>query len=169
MTGLRSTLKWLDDYLEIGICVVLLIFMTSLIFVQVIMRYVFSNSLTWSEELARYVFIWLIYLGISYSCKEIKHIKIESALYLFPKSWRTVVTIVGDVLLTLFAVFIVYRGLGIVKFQSISRSAALNIPMSYIYSAPVVGFFLVIIRQTQTIVHRIANRAAGDNREKDAI
>lgn len=49
--------------LEAHLLVISLAFTTLLIFVQVVMRYVFNNSLSWSEELARYVFIWQIWLG----------------------------------------------------------------------------------------------------------
>ena len=66
---MKKILKWLDDNIELYICVFLMSFMTLLVFVQVVMRYVFNNSLSWSEELARYTFIWLIYIGISYGCK----------------------------------------------------------------------------------------------------
>ncbi len=152
---LSKTLKWLDEYAELGICVLLISGMTLLIFVQVIMRYVFSNSLSWSEELARFTFIWMVYLGISYACKHMKHIKIESALFLFPKKWRGGVVILGDAILFLFAIFVVYKGIDIVKFQHISKSPALHIPMSFIYAAPVVGFCLAAFRQAQTILFRI--------------
>ena len=54
-------LKWLDNYLELTVSVFLMSLMTVLIFLQVVMRYVMHNSLSWSEELARYTFVWLIY------------------------------------------------------------------------------------------------------------
>ena len=74
-----KVLKWLDANLEKYCCVVLMSVMTVIIFVQVVARYVFQNSLSWSEELARYIFIWLVYLGISYGCQMRKHIKIDAA------------------------------------------------------------------------------------------
>ena len=95
---MKKILKWLDDNIELYICVFLMSFMTLLVFVQVVMRYVFNNSLSWSEELARYTFIWLIYIGISYGCKLRKHIKIDAALYLFPKKVRPYVVLLGDIL-----------------------------------------------------------------------
>ena len=59
-----KVMKWFDEYAEISVCVVLMSTMTVLLAVQVFMRYVMGASLSWSEEIARYLFIWLIYLGI---------------------------------------------------------------------------------------------------------
>ena len=54
-----------------------LILMVALVFIQVIMRYIFNNSLSWSEELVRYIFIWQIWLGASVGAKNNDHIRIE--------------------------------------------------------------------------------------------
>lgn len=149
-------LNWLDEHLEESICVVLMTFMTVLIFVQVIMRYVFHNSLSWSEELARYCFTWLVYIGISYGCKIRKHIKIDAALKLFPEKTRPYVIILGDLCVLAFAVYIVLTGYQFLQFQSSASklSPALQIPMQYISAAPMVGFALAVIRTIQTILFR---------------
>lgn len=150
-------LKWLDENIELYICVFLMSFMTLLIFVQVVMRYVFNNSLSWSEELARYVFIWLIYIGISYGCKLRKHIKIDAALYLFPKKVRPYVVLIGDLLFIAFAIYITVTGFAysMDQIQYNMRSPALKIPFQYIYMSTVVGFGLATIRQIQTIIYRV--------------
>ena len=54
---MKKILKFLNDYLEETICIILMSIMTIIIFIQVIMRYVMHNSLSWSEELARYCFV----------------------------------------------------------------------------------------------------------------
>ena len=152
-------LRFLDKYFEISISVFLLLFMAALIAVQVFMRYVVGESLSWSEELARYVFIWLIYLMISYSAREMKHIKIDVALSMFPVSWQKWVVILGDLLFLAFALFIVKTTYSLVLKQMMldQRSTALAIPMWMIYAAPGVGFFLTSIRQIQTIIWRVRN------------
>lgn len=154
---MKKILKWLDENAELYLCVFLMSFMTLLIFVQVVMRYVFNNSLSWSEELARYVFIWLIYIGISYGCKLRKHIKIDAALYLFPKKVRPYVVLIGDILFIAFALYITYTGFkySIAQIQYDMRSPALKIPFQYIYMSTVVGFGLATIREIQTIIYRV--------------
>lgn len=152
---MKKILKWLDDNAELYLCVFLMSLMTLITFIQVVMRKVFNNSLSWSEELARYVFIWLIYIGISYGCKLRKHIKIDAALKLFPKKMRPYIVILGDVLFILFALYIVKTGIvySMSQRQFGMRSPALKIPNEYVYMSTVVGFGMAVIRQIQTIVY----------------
>lgn len=160
-------LSWLDEKFEISIAVFLMSLMTILIFVQVVMRKVFSNSLSWSEELARYLFIWLIYLGISYGAKIRKHIKIDAGLKLFPKKMRPYIVIAGDIFFFLFAVYIIYTGYQYVLMQAAynKMSPALGIPYKFVYAAPMVGFLLTSIRQIQIIVYRVKSFKSGEEWE----
>lgn len=157
-------LKKLDENLEMYICIVLMSVMTILIFLQVVMRYVFQNSLTWSEEMARYIFIWLVYFGISYGARIRKHIKIEAALRLFPKKVRPIIVIIGDILFLVFAIYIVYGGgiLVLKQFKLGQLSPAMHIPMWFLYSAPVVGFLFTAVRQIQAIIYRIGKLVRGE-------
>ena len=138
-----KVLKWLDANLEKYCCVVLMSVMTLIIFIQVVARYVFQNSLSWSEELARYIFIWLVYLGISYGCQMRKHIKIDAAL-----------VIIGDLFFLAFAIYVAYTGLGY-SLKQTRVSSAMGIPFKYVYISTFFGFGLAVIRQIQTILYRI--------------
>jgi TRAP-type C4-dicarboxylate transport system permease small subunit len=156
-------LKWLDEKFEMTLCVALMSLMTVIMFIQVVARRVFSRSLSWSEELARYLFLWLIYLGISYGAKIRKHIKIEAFLAVFPKKARPFVTILGDILFLGFAVFIIYTSFIWVQRQIMlgQLSPALHVPMWVIYASPFVGFIMTSIRQVQTIIFRVRELKKG--------
>ena len=73
------------DHLEEFFMIPLIFAMSIIIFIQVVMRYVFQSSLTWSEELARYMFVWLVYFSVSYTARREKHIRIDAAINLYPK------------------------------------------------------------------------------------
>lgn len=78
-------LKWLDRNFEEKLLVILLIVTVTLTFIQVVMRYIFHNSLAWSEELARYLFLYLIWIGAAYAVKREQHLRIEIILNRIPK------------------------------------------------------------------------------------
>lgn len=155
-----KALRFLDENLEKMICVICLALMSVIIVLQVFFRYVLGNSLSWSEELARYLFIWMIYIGISYGVKMDKHICVDAVYTIMPKGAKKWYAIVAYALFLLFAVAIVYFGILVVGMQISSGqvSPAMGMPMQYVYAAPVVGMILTTIRLIQKIVE--AFRAA---------
>ncbi len=66
-------MKYVWEHLEEFFIIPLMFAMSIIIFIQVIMRYVFQNSLTWSEELARYMFVWLVYFAVSFTARREKN------------------------------------------------------------------------------------------------
>ena len=109
------------DKLEEYVLCASLVVTTLIIFVQVIMRSVFNSSLTWSEELTRYIFIWQIWMGVSIAQKDKAHIK--------------VVDVIATILLIAFNIFLVTSGIDLVQ-QMITRgnvSSAMRMPMWIVY------------------------------------
>ena len=105
---MKKILNWLNDNAEMYICIVLLGLFSVILFIQVIARYVFNNSLSWSEESARYLFIWLVFIGISYGSKQMKHLRIDVFLNIFPKKIRPYILVLSDIIVMLFAAVVFY-------------------------------------------------------------
>ena len=143
------TLKKLWDHLEEYILVYSMMFSVALVFLQVIMRYVFSSSLSWSEELARYLFLWQIWLGASYAVKERKHLRIEAVQSMIKSaSGKIRFELVALFLWLVFSIFMVYKGGELVKLLFVRGqvSPAMRVPMAYAYASVPVGCLLMSIR-----------------------
>lgn len=126
-----------------------MMFSVALVFLQVIMRYVFSSSLSWSEELARYLFLWQIWLGASYAVKERKHLRIEAVQSMIKSaSGKIRFELVALFLWLVFSIFMVYKGGELVKLLFIRGqvSPAMRVPMAYAYASVPVGCLLMSIR-----------------------
>ena len=124
------------DKLEEYLLCASLVVTTLIIFAQIIMRSVFNSSLTWSEELTRYIFIWQIWLGVSIAQKEKQHIKVE-LLFSFIKNekFKDVVDIIATLIMIAFNVFLVIKGSELVG-QMIVRhnlSGAMRLQMYIVY------------------------------------
>ncbi len=121
--------------LEKNILIGSLAFTVVLIFIQVVMRYVFNNSLSWSEELARYIFIWQIWLGANVGIRMKRHIRVEMLTTQLNFSARGWINFLALALLLGFFIFLVVNGYQL-SMKMASRNAvstALNIPLSIIY------------------------------------
>jgi TRAP-type C4-dicarboxylate transport system permease small subunit len=68
-------ITFIKDNFEEIICGLLLGIMLLILTYQVVLRFIFNSSNAWSEELARYLFIWFIFIGASYAAQKTAHIK----------------------------------------------------------------------------------------------
>ncbi|MBY0223168.1 TRAP transporter small permease [Sporosarcina aquimarina] len=146
-------LRWIDHNLERVILFILLLIMTVVIVLQVFMRYVVESSLTWSEELARFCFVWLIYIGISYGVKKAKHIRVEALLSVFKRRGKYVINMIAYLLFLFFALFAVYYGFSIYQVIKDTGQVApsIRISMSIMYLGMPVGMLLTSFRLIQRI------------------
>ena len=165
-----KVLHFLDENLEKCLCVALITFMSVVIVVQVFCRYCLGNSLSWSEEVARYAYIWLIYIGISYGVKMDKHICVDAVYALMPKKMQPVYALFGILGFLVFALFAVYYGAQVISSIAATGqiSTGAHIPMQYVYAAPAVGMTLTAIRLIQQIVKTVKQIQHGEE-EKEGV
>ena len=150
-------LRWLDKHIEEVLLVVFSVIMVTAIFMQVFMRYVLGSSLAWSEELARYCFIWLVYLGISYGVKKQRHIKVDVVLILLKDKWKVVLNIIANLIFLAFAIFVIVYGYSIASrlLAFGQTSPALQLPMGLVYLATPIGMGLTAFRLIQQLVQLV--------------
>ena len=113
---------------------------------QVIMRYVFSRPLTWSEEAARCIFVFVSFIGISYAYRQKGHIRMEVVVNLFPQAVRRgleVLINLGTIALFCYMIPFSFRFIGI---QAGVKATATHIPMSIVYTALPLGMALSCVR-----------------------
>ena len=117
--------------------------MLFIIFLQVIFRYVFQYSLTFSEELARYLFTYTVFFGTATLARENGHIIIGTLTQKLKGNIAKYTKIVAYICTLLFVIILFYQGLRMVMLTSFQTSAALRISMSYVYLAiPVASFVM---------------------------
>lgn len=159
-------LKLIDEHFEEAIVVVLMAMMTALIGVQIFMRYVMGASLSWSEELARYFFIWATYIGIAYAVRKDAHIRVTMGTDLLAAGGQIYARILTHVIFGAFALFVMYQGWFMVEktFRFGQKSASLGLPMGILYLAPFTGFLLVVLRLVQAVVLDLRSAKGGSTR-----
>lgn len=166
-----KVLKWLDENFEEKLLMVSLVFTVSIIFLQVVMRYVFKNSLSWSEELARYIFLYQIWLGASYAAKKRAHLRIEILKSKFKGAGRIWFDTFAIIVWLIFTVFLAYKSTSLTMFI-FSRgqlSPAMRMPMGFAYASVPFGCWLMSIRLVQNILDNIKSINNGSYLDKEGI
>ncbi len=148
-----SILKWLDEKFEESILVVSLIMTVSIVFAQVVMRYVFKSSLSWSEELARYIFLYQIWLGASYAVKRRNHLRIEIVKNNLSPRNKIIFDTFALLIWLAFSIFLAYKSfiLTLTISQRGQLSPSMRMPMGYAYASVPIGSGLMCIRLVQQI------------------
>jgi TRAP-type C4-dicarboxylate transport system permease small subunit len=119
--------------------------MTVIIILQVFLRYLFLFSLSWSEEVARYLMIWASFLGASLAVKYGLHIGVEFLVNRIAAGPKRAVTLAAKMSMLFFLVLFTIGGLQVAWALRDQDSPALLFSMFYAYlSAPVGGVFMVI-------------------------
>jgi TRAP-type C4-dicarboxylate transport system permease small subunit len=150
----RGCWPFLDLFLEIIICL-LFVSMVAISAAQVFWRYVLNASLVWSEELARYLFIWIVFLASPLGIHQGTHIGVDLLMSHLPSKWRRAALIFTHLFILLFLVFLIVLGLRVVKMNMTQTSIAMEIPMGYIYLGIPTGALLMILYTLRSIRERL--------------
>lgn len=142
---MEKTVKILDAILT-RVLVLLMFCLVGAVLWQVISRYVFSSPSSWTEELARFLLIWISLLGAAYAFRSGMHLALDiipKKLTARPARWLKNFTIV---LIVVFAVSVLVIGGGSLvqlTWELKQYSAVLGLPMAYVYSViPVSGILI---------------------------
>lgn len=123
--------------------------MTLLIFLQVIFRYIFKESLSWSEELSTYLFIWLTFIGASIATREGTHINVGMFISSRKsKVTRKILTVFANTLSMFFLGVLTVYGFNIaaqiLKFKQVSASMPFLL-VGIIYFAVPIGSLIMFL------------------------
>lgn len=119
--------------------------MTLVVLLQVIMRYVFNRPLTWTEEFARYLFIYITFLGAGVLVYERGHLFVEVIFNHLPVKVKYIVQLVIDIIVFSFSVYLAFSSRASMEFASGSKSTAMQIPMEYIGMSVMTGAVLMAV------------------------
>lgn len=144
---MKKILNFLGNIEEKLLCV-LLPFMCVVIFVATFCRFTKIISLPWSEELARYCMVWIIFIGIGSAAKTGGHFCVEAITMILPKAVRNILGMVRIVIVGGFHLFVSFYAVKIVQNQMMMQQVtpSLKWPMWIIYAAIPIGSILMTIR-----------------------
>lgn len=148
-----KALKWLDKNFEEAVMVMLLMIMTVIMGVQVCARYLFNFSLSWTEEITRYLFVWSGFLSIGFATQKAIAIRLEQLTEKLKGKVKSAVFIIDYAIeFVLFAYMIpaAWRYL-MTAIESGQVSTACEMPMWILQASPFVGFVLVEVRLVEKI------------------
>lgn len=159
----KKILKNLNQHGERYLTLPLYTMVVITIFMEVFRRFFLSYSSIWSEEIARYAFIYISWIGAAAAIKERAHIRIDVILPLLSNKWKTIVFIFGDTITLILACIALYWSmepvLTSIHFGSVTHG--LRISQAWFLIAVPLGFGLIVLRLLQSMKRDISDLIAG--------
>ena len=140
------------------VLVFLLVAMTLTVFSQVIARYIFEAPLSWSEELARFILIWLSMLSAAYAFKTKSHFALTILANKLPEKHREFTSFCVNILVAIFFLIICYYSVIFVHSVNGHVAPALQISMQIPYSSIIVASGLITIFSILSAVKIISKK-----------
>lgn len=126
--------------------------MLSIVFLQVISRYVFSYTPSFAEELSRYLFVWVVFLALPLVAKSGGHMAIETITSRVKGAKLKFCRVMADIFTIAFLLLMTVYGVRMVSIADFQTSPAMVIPMSWVYAVIPFGCAIMCFN---VIVHLI--------------
>jgi len=153
---MKKILFFLKHFEEI-IAGILFVIMVIVINVEVFNRYFLLSPGAYSEEIAKYLFIWSVFFAMVYAVKENGHIITNVIPDKTPLYIQQLIDITSIVIFIIFSIFMIYHGyIYTMKMYQFERlSEAMGAPLYYFCVSVPVGFSLVLLRLIQQLLKKI--------------
>jgi TRAP-type C4-dicarboxylate transport system permease small subunit len=134
-----------EDWLSFAIFWVL----AWVVFYQVFTRYFTAEPAGWTEEIARYLLVAVVFIGASMSVRKNNHIQVDAFYRYMPPRFARVLATLVDVLRCLFFGYATWLNWLLLERIGGQRMAIVDLPMGWVFGAMLFGFALMFLRSLQ--------------------
>ena len=117
-----------------------------IVFYQVFTRYVMDDPAGWTEEIARYFLVAIVFIGAAMSVRKNNHIQVDYFYRLIPKAAGRVMSIAVDIARCVFLGYASWLCWLMIQRIGSSRMAIIDLPMGWVFGAMLFGFVLMFWR-----------------------
>lgn len=121
-------------------------FMTCIVFVNVITRYVFHTTIPWAEESARFLFIWVTFLGVVIANDRKEHMQLDFVVNQFPYNVRKVILGLVYLAIVAFLAILIHGSVRYTVNQWDWKSSALHIRHGLVYMIAPISFTMLALQ-----------------------
>lgn len=133
---------------------------------QVFARYVLNDASSWSEEVARIMMTWMVMLGCASVLNSGGHITVTVGIDRMGPKMRSIALWIRDLAMLLTLVAATWAGFQFARLNAVQLSAALSIPLSWIYAALWIGAALMIV---MLVLVRLRHRSSDWTADADGF
>ncbi|MBK5200794.1 MAG: TRAP transporter small permease [Spirochaetaceae bacterium] len=142
--------------------VVMGITITVTVFVNVVCRYVFLMTIPWAEELARFLFIWMTFVGSILANNKYQHMRLDFVVEKFSPQVAQILIGISYIIVICFLVILCIGGTEYSLSQWDWKSSALGVRHGLVYIIAPISFFIMGLQYVARLIDLIINVVKGE-------
>lgn len=154
---MHNIMHRIDTTVRVVVSTMIAVF-TVVILVSIFFRYVLNNSLVWSEQVCRYLYVWMVMLGMPVVYRVKGNVAFDLLYNRFSKRTKRLFHVITDLLIACFAGFLALQGLKYTLLKGATIITGINIPQGYLYVSQPIGGVIMILFVIEHIISEINGR-----------
>lgn len=152
-----------------AVCAALAAAMVAVVLAAVVWRYALRAPISWSDEVATSLFVWVSFLGAALAMAERQHYGFEGLLERLPASARRLVEATTGAGVVIFLVVLTVLGLQVLPILAVQRTPSLQVSVVWVYASLPVGCALMLIQLLARLLPGATEAAIGTTGPDDHI
>lgn len=128
-----------------GLLLVMMVVLCADVFLGVFSRYVMARTFTWYDEIARLLFVWIVFLGAAVGVRRAAHFRLHLVVDRFTPRLRRATELVGVLVLMGFGLLLIQQGWKLVELGQFQRTPVMGLSKQYVYASVPAGGALIIL------------------------
>ena len=155
----RSLLRALSHLVE-GLLLLMMVVLCADVFLGVFSRYVLMSTFTWYDEIARLLFVWIVFLGAAVGVRRAAHFRLHLVVDRFPPAARRVAHVLSVLVLMGFGLLLIQQGWKLVELGQFQRTPVMGLSKRFVYASVPAGGALIILYSLPHLWRALRGEAA---------
>lgn len=136
--------------------------MVVMVFGNVVLRYGFDSGITATEEVSRYLFVWLTFMGAVVAMRRREHLGVDTVIKLLPRGGKRALAVAGDLAMLYCCSLLFIGSWKLTKINLTAYAAVTKLPLAVVYSVGLVTSVMIALMLIESL-YRVLTGQAGDD------
>ena len=143
-----------------GLLLLMMVLLCVDVFLGVFSRYVLRSTFTWYDEIARLLFVWIVFLGAAVGVRQAGHFRLHLVIDRFPPGLRRAAETLGVLAIMLFGAVLIQQGWKLVELGQFQQTPVMGLSKRYVYASMPAGGALIILYSLRYLWHAVTGTPA---------
>lgn len=143
-----------------GLLLIMMVVLCVDVFLGVFSRYVLRSTFTWYDEIARLLFVWMVFLGAAVGVRRAGHFRLHLVIDRFPPALRRGAEVLGVLAIMLFGAVLIQQGWKLVELGQFQQTPVMGLSKGYVYASMPAGGILIFLYSLRHLWNALTGVAA---------